>query len=142
MALPTADTMRVIAHRWIEEGWQRGDVSVVDELHSPDFVDRDSAGRPSGNDGFKQGIVVLFRAFPDFRARVQDLVVDTENGTVAVRWTAVGSHNGEYLGAPPSGKQVRFKGIEIIRIRNDQIVERWGEWDGIELLVQLGRVSV
>ncbi len=142
MKLQNADTMRAIAHRWIEEGWQNGDVNVVDELHSPDFVDHDSAGRPSDNDGFKQGIIQLYQAFPDLKAQVQDLVVDTENGTVAVRWTAVGSHEGRYLFAEPSGQQITFKGIEIIRIKDNRITERWGEWDGIDLLVQLGRVSL
>jgi len=142
MSLSTAERMREITCRWIEQGWQNGDVRVVDQLHSPDFVDHDSSGRPPDNEGFKQGITSLYAAFPDLRAQVNELVVDTETGTVAVRWSATGSHRGEYLGAQPSGKTITFKGIEIIRIRNDRIVERWGEWDGIELLQQLGRVAL
>jgi steroid delta-isomerase-like uncharacterized protein len=134
--------MREITRRWIEDGWRKGDVSVVDQLHSPKFVDHDSAGRPQDNEGFKQGIAKLYSAFPDFNAQVADMVVDSESGTVAVRWFATGTHQGEYFGAQPSGRSIRFKGIEIIRLRDDRITERWGEWDGIDLLEQLGCVEL
>jgi steroid delta-isomerase-like uncharacterized protein len=134
--------MQEIARRWVAEGWCQGDVGVVDELHAPDFVDHDAAGRPADNVGFKQGIAALYAAFPDFTAEVQDLVVDARSGRVAVRWSATGTHRGGYLGAAASGRPITFKGIEIIRIEDDRIVERWGEWDGIELLAQLGRVQL
>ena len=142
MTVSTPEQMREIANRWIEEGWQKGDIRIVDELHSPDFVDHDSAGRSSDNEGFKGGITDLFTAFPDLKAQVTDLVVDASTGTVAVRWSATGTHNRPYLGAAPTGRSIRFKGIEIIRIRNNRINERWGEWDGIELLQQLGRLEL
>ena len=60
---------------------------------------------------------------------------------MAVRWAARGTHRGPYLGAAPTGRTVSFKGIEIIRIEDGLIVERWGEWDGIDLLDQLGRIA-
>ncbi len=129
-----------IARRWIEEGWRPGGTSIVDELHAPDFADRDSGGRPTDNEGFKLGIERLYAAFPDLVAEVRDVLVDSATGSVAVRWSAEGTHRGPYFGAEPTGKTVRFKGIEILRIRNGLIVERWGEWDGIDLLEQLGRV--
>jgi len=140
--MTTEDRLRVIATRWIEEGWQKGNADVVDELHALHFVDRDSADRPADRDGFKLGIERLYAAFPDFHAQLEDLVCDPASGEVAVRWTGSGTHQDEYLGAPPSGKRITFKGIEIIRIETDQIVERWGEWDGIDLLVQLGRIGL
>jgi steroid delta-isomerase-like uncharacterized protein len=133
--------LRTLVQEWIERGWERGDPSVVDDLHAPAFVDHDPGGRSPDNNGFKEGIVSLYRAFPDLRARVEDCVVDLHAGKVAVRWSALGTMAGPYLGAPASGRSVSFKGIEIVRIRGDRIVERWGEWDGIDLLVQLGRVT-
>lgn len=134
------DSLREIARAWIEEGWQRGDTTVVDRLHAADFVDHDPGGRTSDNAGFKQGIVRLFAAFPDLSAQVRDLVADAAAGTVAVRWSASGTHRGPYLGAAPTGRTVDFKGIEIIRVQDGLIVERWGEWDGIDLLQQLDRI--
>lgn len=139
MASTTRRELERIANRWIEEGWRRGNADIVDELHAPDFVDHDPAGRSADNRGFKQGIERLLEAFPDVTAQVSDLVVDAEAGMVAVRWSAVGTHRGPYLGADPSGRSIEFKGIEIIRIREGRIVERWGEWDGLDLLAQLGR---
>lgn len=128
-----------IAHRWIAEGWQRGRVGMVDELHSADFVDHDAAGRAPDRDGFKQGIAELYEGFPDLHAVIEDLVVDPDLGSVAIRWQATGTHEGPFMGLPPTGNRVSFKGIEIIRIHDGRIVERWGEWDGIELLQQLAR---
>jgi steroid delta-isomerase-like uncharacterized protein len=134
----TREQMRLIVHRWIEEGWKNGDVSVVDRLHDPDFVDHDPGGRAPDNRGFKEGIASLFAAFSGFDARVDDIVVDLEAGTAAVRWSAEGTQTAPYLGAPPTGRTISFKGIEIVRIRDGRITERWGEWDGMDLLMQLG----
>ena len=66
--------------------------------------------------------------------------MDEAAGTVAVRWSARGTHRGPYLGAEPTGRTVTFKGVEVLRIEGGRILERWGEWDGIELLAQLGRI--
>lgn len=121
----------------MEEGWQKGNIHIVDELHSMNFIDHDPAGRTPDIEGFKEGIQQLYAAFPDLYAEVEDLVVDRESGKVAIRWTATGTHTHIFMNAQPTGKYVRIKGIEIIRIENGKIAERWGEWDGIELLQQL-----
>lgn len=138
MAKPEAEKLKHIARCWIEEGWVKGNVKVVDELHAPDFVDRDPSGREPTNAGFKKAILEVYAAFPDFHCEVEDIVVEPRSGKVAVRWSAAGTHKGKYLNAAPTGKKISFKGIEIITIQNGKIIERWGEWDGIDLLQQLG----
>jgi len=137
-----SEELKCIVHQWIEQGWQNGDPSVVDQLHAPDFVDHDPGGRSPDNRGFKEGIVTLYQAFPDLRAQIEDLVVNVATGTAVVRWSAAGTHNHLYLGAPPTGRRITFKGIEIVRIQDGKIKERWGEWDGIDLLTQLGRITL
>ena len=139
MAERARQQLEGIARRWIEEGWQKGRVEMVDELHAPDFVDHDAAGRAPDRDGFKQGIAELYAGFPDLHAVVEDLVVDPDRGRVAIRWQAIGTHEGSFMGLPPTGNRVSFKGIEIIRVHGGRIVERWGEWDGVDLLQQLAR---
>lgn len=142
--------LAVLARRWVEEGWSAGAQpagAIVDELHHPDFIDHDSGGRAADNAGFRAGIVALLAAFPDLVATARDVVVEPAadaggtgagaSGTVAVRWTAVGTHRGPYLGTVPTGRRIGFKGIEVIRIRAGRITERWGEWDGLDLLAQL-----
>ena len=137
MTTPGAETeIYTITRRWIECGWQKGQSEVVDELHAPNFVDNNPAGRSSDNDGFKEGIVQLYAAFPDFHARIEDILIDAAQGKAAVRWTATGTHRGTFMGCDPTGRVIQFKCIEIVRIDNGRIAERWGEWNPIELLEQ------
>ena len=141
MTEATMEGLKAIARRWIEGGWQQGRADMVDELHAPHFVDHDSAGRTSDREGFKEGIIQLYAAFPDFHAVIEDLVVDAAAMKVVVRWVANGTHRGTFMGIPPTGKRIAFQGIEIIRLEGERIVERWGEWNGIDLLEQLGGQS-
>jgi steroid delta-isomerase-like uncharacterized protein len=131
------NTLKRTVDRWMKEVWQERTIEAIDELHSPECVDRSPAGRSPDNKGFKEGLVELYEAFPDFYATTEDLVIDASGGKVAVRWSAVGTHKGEYMGVPPTGKRITFRGIEILRIKKGRIVERWGEWDGINRLEQL-----
>jgi steroid delta-isomerase-like uncharacterized protein len=127
-----------IARRWIEEVWRPGPRATFDELHAPDFRDRSPAGRGDGRDDFRRMLAEFYRAFPDFRAEVEDLVVDEARGEVAIRWRARATHRGSYLGVPTKGRALDFAGIEVIRVAGGRVAERWGEWDGMGLLAQLG----
>ena len=140
MTNTTADDLRAIADRWMEEGWQKGNAEAVLGICAPGFVDHDPAGRDPNREGHADGIRRLYAAFPDFHAVIEDRVVDVTASKVTVRWSATGTHRGTFLGVPPTGRLITFKGIEIIRTENDLIVERWGEWDGISLLEQLGQL--
>ena len=75
--------LKAIARRWIEEGWQQGRADMVDELHAPHFVDHDSAGRTSDREGFKEGIIQLYAAFPDFYAVYMNIGTPPRTKTVA-----------------------------------------------------------
>lgn len=138
---PEADDLRAIAKMWLEMGWQAGDAAVVDKLHAEDFVDHGAAGRNPDNQGFKDGILQLYKAFPDFFAHTDDLVVDAMASKVALRWHATGTHSGTFMGFRASGKSIKFNGIEIIRIADGRIQERWGEWDGEVLINQLRAIT-
>ncbi|UCE18024.1 MAG: ester cyclase, partial [Gemmatimonadota bacterium] len=92
--------------RWMNEVWQKRNVDAVDELHTSDFVDRSPAGRSPDNKGFKEGLVRFYEAFPDFFATTDDLVIDASEEKVAVRWSAVGTHEGQYMGVPPTGRRI------------------------------------
>ena len=113
----------------------------MDELLTADYIDHDPGGRSSDREGFKEGIKRLYNAFPDFYASVEDITWDEEKNMAAVRWSGRGTHSAEYLGYPATGKMIRFKGIELIEIKNDLISQRWGEWDGIEILEQIKNYS-
>jgi steroid delta-isomerase-like uncharacterized protein len=119
--------------------WQEGRAEAVAELHAPDFIDRSPAGRGSDNAAFAAAIRDLYKAFPDFSATTEDLIIDPTGDKVAIRWSAHGTHRGDFLGFPPGGKRISFSGIEILTIAHGLVTERWGEWDGLALLEQLRR---
>ncbi len=100
----------------MEEIWRKRDFAAFDEIHAPDFVDRSPAGRGSDRTSYRQSIIELYAAFPDWEAIIDDLLVDATTSKVAVRWTATGTHRGEFLGFAPSDKRITFRGIEIVRI--------------------------
>lgn len=131
-------TLETMAHRWMSF-WQRRPLSDFDEVHSPDFVDRSAGTRASDRNGFKLGIVELYRAFPDFMAVIDLLVVDTTSDLVSIKWTATGTMQASFMGFEPAGQHVCFEGIEIIRIEGRQVVERWGEWNEGAIVAQLRR---
>jgi SnoaL-like domain len=127
--MPSREELETIAKRWIDEGWRKGDANAVLEMYAPAFVDLSS---PYGERGTReqnaQGIRALYAAFPDFYTEISDLIVDVGEGKVAVRWSATGT-------------QIAFHGIETLSIADGLIVERAGEWDGLEILRQISEVS-
>lgn len=133
----TSQALQEAAERWMERVWRQRDVGAVDDTHTPDFIDRSPAGRGGDNAAYKAGLAELFEAFPNWYATTADLIVDTEQSKVAVRWTATGTHRGSFMGYPATGRLIRFAGIEIITIRRGRVAERWGEWDGLDLQAQL-----
>jgi steroid delta-isomerase-like uncharacterized protein len=133
------ETLEAIARRWIVEGWQRGDADAILAMYAPGFVD---LGNPSGQPGTREenvaGIRGLYDAFPDFHTTIEELVVDEVATSVAIRWSAVGTHLGPFFGVAPTGERITFRGIEILHIRDGLIVQRSGEWDAHDLLRQFG----
>ena len=136
----TSEQLAAVARRWMAEVWQQGNVAAVDDLHTPNFFDSSPAGRPADREGYKAGVADLYRAFPDFCAQIDDLIVDEVAGKVAIRWSATGTHRGAFMGVLPTGRSITCRGIDILRVDDQtlRIVERWGEWDGVDLLGQLG----
>lgn len=130
--------MKSLALRWMAELWQKGDTDAVDEMHAPGFTDRSPGGRKGDNEGFKTGIRDFYNAFSDFYATAEEVLVDEEAGKAVVVWSGTGTHLGAYLGVEPTGRRMTFRGIEILKIGNQKVTERWGEWDGMEVLRQLG----
>ncbi|MBM3465015.1 MAG: ester cyclase [Armatimonadetes bacterium] len=127
---------RIVAIRWMDEVWRQRRIDAIDALHAVDFVDRSPAPeQASDRAACLSGVRAFFEAFPDFEAVTEALIV--EGNEVAVRWRTSGTQRGKFLGFAASGGTITFHGIEILRVRNGQIVERWGEWDALSLLEQL-----
>ena len=89
-----------------------------------------------GRSGFLRAVSMYHDAFPDIGYSVDDLFADGDR--VAVRVTLRGTHKGEFLGIPPTGKQLNVSGIGIYRIADGKIAEVWGLRDHIGTMPQLG----
>jgi steroid delta-isomerase-like uncharacterized protein len=113
-------------------------VNVAEEIFADDVVDYAPAipDQPPGREGEKQALATFRSAFPDLRVTTEDLIA--EGDKVVLRWTARGTHEGDLPGVPATGKQATLKGIDILRLADGRIVERWAEYDNLGLLQQLG----
>lgn len=116
-----------------------GNFSLLDEVIAADAVDHNPApGQTSGLEGVKQIFGMFGAAFPDLHFTVEDQIA--EGDKVVSRVTAHGTHQGDFQGVPPTGKPVTQTGIDILRIVGGKVVERWGEFDNLGLMQQLGVV--
>jgi steroid delta-isomerase-like uncharacterized protein len=121
----------------VEEYWRTGDADAFDEVVASDLVHH-APGLPPDREGMKQDLPMFRAAFPDMRLTVEDMIA--EGDKVADRVTVRGTHEGELMGIPATGKQVEFTETHIARIADGTIVERWGEWDVLGMMQQIGAV--
>jgi steroid delta-isomerase-like uncharacterized protein len=116
-----------------------GDMSLLDQVLSADAVDHNpNPGQAPGLEGVKQVFGQFGAAFPDFTLIVEDMIA--EGDKVVSRLTVRATHKGDFQGIPATGKMVTQTGIDILRIAGGKVVERWGEFDNLGLLQQLGVV--
>lgn len=130
---------KAIVHRITEEIFNKGNVAAADELIASNFVDHNPvSGQPAGLEGLKQVVTMFRTAFPDLHCTVEEMIA--EGDKVMARGTIRGTHKGEFMGVPPTGKRVRVTGIDIVRIAGGKVVERWGNFDEMGMMQQLGVV--
>jgi steroid delta-isomerase-like uncharacterized protein len=122
--------------RLIEEGLNRGNESVIDELIAPNFVSAEDSMSAEGLDGFK-AIAAAFRtAFPDGRLTIQDIIAEGDN---VVTWAIfIGTNQGPLENIPPTGKAVRVKDVDLWRLENGKVVEARTHFDQLGMMQQLG----
>lgn len=138
----STEQSKALVRQLIEQVFNQGNLSMADELLAPDFVEREQLppGMPSGREGVKHLTSMMRSAFPDFEAAIDDMIA--EGDKVVIRQTWSGTHEGEFMGVPPTGKRVSFGVIDVIRIAGGKFVEHWGQMDTMGLMQQLGAVPV
>jgi steroid delta-isomerase-like uncharacterized protein len=135
--MASRDTV-AIHKRIFEEGFNQHNMSMVDELISPDYVNYDMPAPAPGREGFKQVMGAFFSAFPDMKVTIEGVVA--EGDTVASRGVVHGTHRGEFQGIPPTGKQLTVKYMDMWRFVDGKAVENWVQMDMLGLLQQLGAI--
>jgi predicted ester cyclase len=113
--------------------------AAIDKLLVADYIEHGGSGEPTrGIVNYKQSMSGFYGAVPDVHVTINDMVV--EGDKVAVRFTLSGTHKGEFMGAPPTGKKVMIEEIGIIRIVGGKFVESWMRYDTLGFMQQLGLV--
>jgi len=116
--------------RHTHEAVSRHDLDAAGQYQSPAYAERWQAD--------KRGLQALFAAFPDGRWELEDLVA--EGDKVAVRDTFHGTHQGAFMGLPPTGRRVTIGGMHLFALAEGQIVDHWNQRDQLGLMQQLGVV--
>ena len=104
-----------VMRRAFEEIMARGNVEIIDELFSSDFVGHDTAGEAFGREEFKQGVRAMLAAFSERQVEIADQIANGDK--VATRWITTATHAGEFQGIPATGRRGTMTGISIDRMK-------------------------
>jgi steroid delta-isomerase-like uncharacterized protein len=136
--VPTRAEAKAVMRRMVEELWNKGDLSVADELFHPASVSPSAPQLPPGPEGVR-AIVSSFRAaFPDYWIRIEEIVASGDR--VAARFRQGGTHKGDLMGIPATGKRVEWSEMGVLRLTDGQVAESWYDVDLLALMTQLGVV--
>jgi steroid delta-isomerase-like uncharacterized protein len=131
--MPVEDNKQA-ARRFYVEVINARNVDVLGELLTPDGVDHTFGSQNA--EQAKQFFGMVLQAFPDLHAEVHDVIA--EGDLVAARVTYTGTHQGEFVGIPATGKQTTTNGVDFFRMQDGRQAEHWGGPDMLSFLVQLG----
>ena len=130
---------KAVVRRWVEEAQNQHRLEVVDEIFAPDIVNHDAPGgfpSPQGADGIREFFVMMFSAFPDFRAVIHEQIA--EGDKVVTRKTVSGTHLGDFMGIPPTGKRMEVSVIDVVRVVDGKCTDHWSVVDQFGMMQQLG----
>jgi len=127
------DENKALVRRWIEEGFNRQNLAVVDELIAEQFSVN---GQTIGRDGLRMSMSRHLMGFPDLRVTIDDILA--EGSKVGVWYTAEGTHRGEFEGIPATGKRVKWSGFDLLTVEHGKITQARFISDFFGLMTQLG----
>jgi len=131
--LESNKTLVLRAH---EEVWSSGNLGVIDELYSPEYVAHWADGEDSDREGLKKMVAEARAAFPDMKEDVLHIVAEGE--LVVSHFISSGTFTGEMNGLQPSGKKLSRPETAVHRIVDGMIVEQWTVADQLTAMKQLG----
>ncbi len=139
----STETNKAVVRRFFEEVWNRGNLAVADEVLAPNVV-LHIPGQPEddvvGLEVYKERVITYLRtAFPDLQSNIEEMIAD--GNKVVVRWTWRATHQGEFWGVAPTGKQITYEGISILRLADGKIVDDRFQADLLGLMQQFGVVT-
>jgi len=130
--------LKAKVRRIFEDGWNRGLLSVLDDVCAESYVYRDSTYGTLDLAGYKRFVAQVRVSYPDTHVAIED-IMDAENNSVVVRWVFYGTDRGGSiaLSMPPTNRKVIIHGITICRFKEGKVIEAWNEQDTFGLIKQL-----
>jgi len=134
------DENEATARRWYEDAFNGADLSVLDEILSPDFVYHSSGLTGQNIDRLKEATFTsVLAGFPDLKYTIDEVIRQDE--FVVLIWHAEGTQTGEFQGFPPSGKHVSWTGINVMRFACGRVAEAWAQFNALGRLQQIGAIA-
>ena len=127
--------------KFYEEVFNKGNIAMADELMTVDFIEHEEfPGLEPGREGVKQFFKMFRTAFPDLKATPEMMLA---KGDKVVSYIIItGTHKGEFMGMEPTGKQIKIKGIDIVKFKDGKAAEHWGLTDSMTMMNQLGAMPM
>jgi len=125
-----------VFRRMIEECFNKGNLSTLDEICTPDFIEHQDGINPPTVDGLKGAIISLRTPFPDLYLSIEEIIAVGDK--TWARITGRGTQTGVFMGRPPTNNSFTITVIDICRFENNKIAEHWGVADRFSLIAQLG----
>jgi len=118
----------------IYEAINTGNLALLDKFVAPGYVEHSEGFQ--GVEPFRQQVAAFRAAFPDLRVAIEDVLTDGDR--FASRTMVTGTHTGDLMGMPATGKRISVEAVDIGRVHDGQAAERWGGLNMYALLTQLG----
>jgi steroid delta-isomerase-like uncharacterized protein len=132
-----SEAAKAVVRRNTEEVQGKGDFAVFDELFAEDFLDHTPQPNSTPDREGARGLYKRLRtAFPDFHAVIHWQLADED--MVTTFKTYHGTHRAPFFGIAPTGREIQFDTVDVMRVRNGKIVEHWGVANLFSLMQQLG----
>ena len=137
---PSTEAKKAIVHRYFSEIMSQGNLAIINELMTEDFIIRISSLHEPfrGHEGMKQFVSGLRTAFPDITFKVENLIA--EGDKIACHFTSISTHQAEFAGIPATGKEVKDQGSDIFSFANGKIAEILVNENALGLMQQLGAI--
>jgi C-1 hydroxylase len=127
---------KAIVRRFIE-AYNERKLDLIDDFVAADYVDHSNN---VDREGLKQLFAMGLNAFPDWHEAIEDIIA--EGDKVWVRLAYTGTHKGEFMRLPPTGKKIMSKAVDIYRIANGKLAEYWNVTDNVNIFKQVGAIEV
>ena len=133
----STDELKALTVRSFDVLHNDGNLNAVEEFIGNDFINRDTpAEMPGGPAGMRAVITMLRAGFPDLHITVQEMVA--EGDTVVANTVFRGTHLGNFLGLPATGRPVEQEQYHVLRFRDGKVVEHRSLRDDLGMMRQLG----